>query len=441
MKKLYTIEKQREFNIEKKQIEKLAYELIELARDTIIVRFRFFDVALAKIKLVSKTGLGGFATDGECIYFDSAFLLKRYLTDSGIAVRGILHALLHLIFLHQFNYDKLDEECWDLATDIAVENIILELDFKSASLERDSREQVELDILKRRLPVLTADKIYRKFKDTPLTEETKIKYRELFFCDIHGGWKISEESEFVINEEQWKKISRRVKSDIDNFSKGGQLSESLYKNLNKSLQDKYDYRQLLERFVISGEELGVSEDEFDYVYYTYGLKNYGNMPLIEPLEYKEVKKVKELVIAIDTSASCNGEKINRFITKTFNILKSTENFFNSINLHVVQCDAQVQLDTKIRSELEFHEFVKRGELKGYGATDFRPVFRYVDELIKKGQFENLKGLIYFTDGYGIYPEKMPDYDVVFAFVDEDEALHNVPGWAIKIIMEDELDEY
>ena len=33
---------------------------------------------------------------------------------------------------------------------------------------------------------------------------------------------------------------------------------------------------------------------------------YGNLPLIEPLEYRETKKVREFVIAIDTSASCRG---------------------------------------------------------------------------------------------------------------------------------------
>ena len=42
-------------------------------------------------------------------------------------------------------------------------------------------------------------------------------------------------------------------------------------------------------------------DEFDYVYYTYGLKLYRNMPLIKPLEYREVKRIQEFVIAIDTS--------------------------------------------------------------------------------------------------------------------------------------------
>ena len=45
--------------------------------------------------------------------------------------------------------------------------------------------------------------------------------------------------------------------------------------------------------------------------------------------------------------------------------------------------------------------------------------------------------IYFTDGFGIYPEKMPDYDVIFAFLNEDEGRPPVPVWAIKAIIEEE----
>lgn len=70
----------------------------------------------------------------------------------------------------------------------------------------------------------------------------------------------------------------------------------------------------------------VNDDEFDYIFYTYGLKLYERMPLIEPLEYKEVKRIKEFVIAIDTSGSVSGELVQKFIQKTYNILKTRKAF-------------------------------------------------------------------------------------------------------------------
>ena len=163
--------------------------------------------------------------------------------------------------------------------------------------------------------------------------------------------------------------------------------------------------------------------------------------MIEPLEYKEIKKVKEFVIAIDTSASCRGAIVRAFLQKTYSILKSTENFFHKVNVHILQCDNEVQSDTKITSDEEFEAFIKYGKLRGFGATDFRPVFEYVDKLKQQKEFDNLKGLIYFTDGYGIYPERMPDYDVIFAFLNEDENRAPVPPWSMKVVLEsEELEE-
>ena len=162
------------------------------------------------------------------------------------------------------------------------------------------------------------------------------------------------------------------------------------------------------------------------------------MPLIEPLEYKETKKVREFVIAIDTSASCRGPIVQAFLQKTYSILKGTENFFHKINVHIIQCDNEIQSDTKITSDEDFEHFMKYGKLNGFGATDFRPVFEYIGKLQNQGEFENLKGLIYFTDGYGIYPERMPNYDVIFAFLDEDENRAPVPPWSMKVVLESEF---
>ena len=243
--------------------------------------------------------------------------------------------------------------------------------------------------------------------------------------------------EVVMTLEQWKKISERIKADLKSFTKAKTGAETLEKNLEEATRDRYDYSDILRRFMTMGEDMTVNDDEFDYVYYTYGLRTYGNLPLIEPLEYKEVHKVKEFVIAIDTSASCRGPVVQAFLKKTYSILKSTDQFFSKINVHIIQCDTEVQSDTKITNDEEFENFMKYGKLTGFGATDFRPVFTYVDELKSKGEFENLKGLIYFTDGYGIYPEQAPDYDVIFAFLEEDEMRAPVPYWSIKVILETE----
>ena len=74
-----------------------------------------------------------------------------------------------------------------------------------------------------------------------------------------------------------------------------------------------DYRKLLKQFSRPREEVELDTESFDYIFYHYGMEHYKNLPLIEPLEYKEVNRLEELVIAIDTSASCSRETVQHFL--------------------------------------------------------------------------------------------------------------------------------
>jgi len=236
--------------------------------------------------------------------------------------------------------------------------------------------------------------------------------------------------------DMWSQISARAQVDLETASrKWGNEKGGLHQSLNELNREKYNYAEFLKKFSVLGEVMQVNDEEFDLVFYTYGLRLYKNLPLIEPLEYKEVKRVKEFVIALDTSGSVQGEIVQKFVQKTYNILKQTENFFTRINVHIIQCDTEVQEDHKITNTEEFEDYLQTMTLRGFGGTDFRPVFSYVDQLIEDHEFENLKGLIYFTDGYGTYPSKKPDYETAFVFLDEDYLdVPDVPYWAIKLIL-------
>lgn len=87
-----------------------------------------------------------------------------------------------------------------------------------------------------------------------------------------------------------------------------------------------DYRKFLKQFAAT-EEVELDTESFDYIFYHFGMEHYGNLPLIEPLEYKEVNRLEELVIAIDTSGSCSKETVQRFLGETYSILSEKENFF------------------------------------------------------------------------------------------------------------------
>ena len=285
--------------------------------------------------------------------------------------------------------------------------------------------------------------------------------REHFFSDDHVCWYMSREEiaeqfgtdsnnhqsvqgassdPFVSSALDWEQIAQRMQVDLETFAKTqGAKAGTLVQNLAEVNREKYDYTAFLKKFAVMGEAMKINDDEFDYIFYTYGLQLYEKMPLIEPLEYKEIKAIKEFVIAIDTSGSTVGELVQKFVQKTYNILKSTESFFTKINLHIIQCDADIREDKKITCQEDFDEYLKTMQIRGLGGTDFCPVFEYVEQLRKNKEFTNLKGLIYFTDGYGAFPAKKPDYDTAFVFIDDEYNNPNVPPWAIKLILQkDEL---
>ena len=249
------------------QISHKASQLLSLASDTIIVNMRFMDVALNRLIPEEKAGLYGVATDGEHFYYDSGHLLRAYLTDENSVTRKLLHSLLHCVFNHSFNYDKVEEDVWDLSCDIAVENIIMELGVPAFSLHDDSDRKQLLRGIMTEVKQLTAEKLYKYFLINPLSKVDRLRFTELFEQDRHVYWRKLENYE--ISEQAWKKISERIKTDIGTFSKASAHSESLIRNLVDATRKKYDYKRLLEQFTVMSEELKVNDEEFDYIYYTY----------------------------------------------------------------------------------------------------------------------------------------------------------------------------
>ena len=439
------------------KIVKLAQDALILSRNTLLVNLRFLDAALSRFQL-TPVPMGSLATDGEHLFFQPKHVLDCFVDQQERLVRDYLHTLLHCIYRHMFTDLSLERPLWDLACDMAVESIINEMGLRCAAARRADEQETQFAKLGTHCPMRTAEKLYHFFKSIGMTAQTAETMRAYFFADDHSVWYRPPEEEGEDGDGQnsggnggdrdgtrrqevaadWEQIARRMQVDLETCNKGqGSEYGSMVQNLRAVNREKYDYTAFLKKFAVMGETMKINDDEFDYVFYTYGLQLYERMPLIEPLEYKEVKRIKEFVIAIDTSGSVQGEQVQSFITKTYNILKSTESFFSKINLHIIQCDATVQEHVKITTQEEFDRYLESMQLKGFGGTDFRPVFQLVDQLVAEKEFTHLKGLIYFTDGYGTFPERKPAYDTAFVFVRDNYEIPEVPPWAIKLILEPE----
>ena len=440
--------------------DQLARDVLILSRNTLLVNLRFLDAALSCLQLFATddtTRNSTLMTDGEYLLYNPMHVLRCYKTAKEIPVRDYLHMVMHCVFKHMYMDPTLNRPYWDLACDIAVENAITDLGLKAVTTAREQQQAQLIAAIKQDLKHVTAEKIYSYLRQT-MPDPAKIAMiRGAFFADNHEVWYMTGEEKAAAfglpqpqsgegGEQQssqsaamaaaWQSIAERMQVDLETFGKKRGLEPgALTQNLQAVTREKYDYTAFLKKFAVMGEEMKINDDEFDYIFYTYGLQLYEKMPLVEPLEYKDIKAIKEFVIAIDTSGSTSGELVQKFVQKTYNILKSTESFFTKINLHIIQCDADIQEDVKITSQEEFDEYIKTMQIRGLGGTDFRPVFAYVERLRRDKEFTNLKGLIYFTDGCGEFPAKKPDYDTAFVFVDDEYNNPNVPPWAIKLVLQ------
>ena len=428
------------------QREEMAKELAEnimtLARNTLMVHRRFMDRAISHLTLTCD-GEIPFATDGHALYYEPWTVLQRYQAEPNAVNRDMMHALLHCVFRHWFVGQDIDRARWDAACDAAVECAISDLHSPVLQSQREVNQLMTLEMLRREVGTMTAERIYRWLGEQDYDEDDLYRLRRELKADEHGLWyggldPDAERQQDVDDLEQmWQDVSRRMQTELETMRQ--EAAGVLVQNLRSLNRAKHDYTAFLRRFGVRGEVVRLSDEEFDNNYYTYGLSLYGNVPLIEPLEYREQKRIRDFVIAIDTSGSVKGDVVQSFIQHTHDILSKQENFFTKVNMHIIQCDDQVREDVHITGREEFQAYIKTMQIKGLGQTDFRPVFARVEELIRRRELTDLRGLLYFTDGLGTFPEKKPPYDTAFIIHTDDYHEVQVPPWAMHMVLtEDEI---
>lgn len=420
----------------------LGKEILRTARNELYLKMRYLDVALSSLRFQMDGEIGSIGTDGQGLYFHPGWLGGAYREDRKNVNRAYLHIVLHCLFGHLYLRGKRDPLFWDLACNIAVESIIDSLSYPCV---RRAPSWLRKDVyrrLKSSTKVLTAQKIYKSLTAWGMSEKKRMELEAEFGADSHLYWPDQEKNKKRPpneTENNWKQISEQMELNLDTFAQEeASASGDLLEELRVANKKRYDYREFLRKFSVWREEIGVDDDSFDYAFYHYGLSMYGNMPLIEPQETKEVKKIEEFVIVVDTSMSCSGDLVRKFLEETYDVLSENESFFRKVHIRILQCDEQVQEDVRIERQEDWERYMQELKLYGGGGTDFRPAFAYIDSLIEQGAFQNLRGVIYFTDGYGTYPSRMPSYETAFVFIDDGSRDIRTPAWAIRLVLDEAI---
>ena len=427
---------------EGKDLTEIGRDILFAARNELYMSLPYLDVALCSLDFRP----GGevtlsLATDGEALYYDGAWLADRYLRSRVLTNRAYLHVILHCMLRHLAKKGGRVPELWDLACDAAAESILADLDYPCLNEGVVPGKRKFWGECLRDMPVLTAEGIYRRLLRLNLPEYELARLQRLFWVDDHGLWdpekQDSEQRErSQRQDEKWKGLSEKTQTGLETvLSDHGTGGEAVLEQVRAAVRDDVDYRAFLRRFAAPREVMAVDGDAFDYGFYSYGLRLYGNMPLVEPPETREEKRIEDFVIAIDTSMSTSGELVRQFLACTYAVLRSTGTFTRKVNIRIIQCDDQVRSDTAIHDLEELRAYMEHFQLTGGSATDFRSVFEHVAGLQEAGAFHSLRGLLYFTDGMGIYPEKRTPYETAFILLEEPPVSVQVPPWAIRLVLD------
>ena len=419
--------------------DRMALEVLEVTRSELYLHLRFLSLAIGGLAPTPSAQVRGMGTDGLRLLAEPERLIRVFPKNPVLLNREYLHQLLHCIFRHPFFIADHDRPLWSLACDIAAEWSIDQLDLHCV---RRIAGWVRTETYRRLgevLPAMAAEPIYRRLEEAHLDEKQLLMLQKEFRADDHRFWpKPGDQSPQARQAaDQWKNLSQQMQTELETRQKDpGQGGEALAMQVKAANRSRRTYRDFLRRFAVLREELKADPDSFDLGFYAYGLSLYGNLPLIEPLESRETIKIEEFVIVVDTSLSCSGELVKNFLRETYGILRQSESFFRRTNIRILQCDDRVRTDRKITDMDQLAAYMEAFQLVGGGGTDFRPAFRYVDELIRAGEFHHLKGLLYFTDGLGRFPARRPAYDAAFLFLGSQYEDADLPPWAMKLVLDE-----
>ncbi|MBZ0157696.1 MAG: VWA-like domain-containing protein [Alphaproteobacteria bacterium] len=181
-----------------------------------------------------------------------------------------------------------------------------------------------------------------------------------------------------------------VAQALHSAKRQGRLPAGLERLVGELLEPKLNWRQVLADFLIS-------KAKDDYSWRKLNRRHLWR-EVYAPALYSETIHIG---FALDTSGSITDEELREGLSELQGICGA----FPSYKIHLFACDAEVQYAQSVESAEEVNIAAL---CRGGGGTSFVPVFRKIEE-----DGIPLNCLVYFTDGYGEFPDSPPEYPVLW----------------------------
>jgi len=306
------------------------------------------------------------------------------------------HELLHLILNHIPRGMGKDHEIWGIAIDHVVNKILIDMIKVVSYSEANSFGAIYFD---HTVPDGPAELVYRELlrqKDQSIKQgKSTFKFGGLTFkierMDVDGKKK----TQHNYKDSEQPEVGKGSLSEFEQAMKSqGNLSSDVLREINNGFSSQLSWQKILSSRIVSYIGSKVSAPTYTRIpYYQLGMKR----PIRLPGAYK---KTFTLVTAFDTSGSISKDELSKFLVE----LESAQKYLSELWAYIIDCKIKKVLHNPTTTDII-------NNLQGNGGTDFRPVFKDIEERKLKPQL-----LVYFTDLYGSFPEKHPTYPVIWILV-------------------------
>lgn len=459
-------------------IQQSAKKILELARRTLSQTIPALMPAFYLLRAQAWEYPGPLATDNVHLFYCPEQVVADFQADRRAVARQLLHLTLHCLLGHPAQRRNVRKQArFDLAADLKVHTLCLRLTAENPmgflhlrdgsegawSIWRSEPRSGRIQPAVRGVPVdpnAPLPQLYRQ-----MLKARNAKRLAVFHVDDHNFWnpavrkvasKLAGKNAGDGNSSADagstggaagastgnQTVSKwdQLRLDLLGGSEGdgiGTLPNCLTEELLPTQENNISYESFLRRFLSIRERLLTDPDELDFRWYTMGMELYGDVPLIEPPELSEQPRTDDLVIAVDTSGSCSGAICRRFLRETKNLLQSIAARNAAFRVLLLQCDAAIQQEVLVDSVWELEDAMEQFKPRGFGGTDFCPVFQRIEQLREEGVLKQVRGLLYLSDGWGDFPNQAPDYPTAFLLLQESDFRLRVPilpDWVTRVLL-------
>lgn len=328
--------------------------------------------------------------DGEVMYVNTKYWASLERKEQ-YAV--LMHEVGHLFLRHLWRGKKYQDVAIDPTTGQVILLYNLAGDFViNLMVEKDTRFQLPKHCcIDQKYEGWSTEDVYNDLKKrmqqaTPQQMKDFMKHHQPNGCDKSSWGKGSPKEQ----REQKEKWNERTKQATEYSRQRGYEPEWL-KRMWSDMQPKEDWRNILREYIQPFQN--------DYAFNPSD-RRYLDHDFVLP-DIQDGEKIDWIAIAIDTSGSIQGAELDSFIGEVKGILSA----YDQVTARLTFCDAAASPFVELKDFDQDKENIKP---TGGGGTAFEPVF----DLIKK-EGNNPLCLLYFTDGFGSFPNSVPEYDCLW----------------------------